>query len=143
MGWVLRSQKLLSLTRLTARALGAQTENAVPRSAPSESRMICAPSASHKRSWRPSEIKWKSNSPRVEWGLRNDGASKYEFSPSVFADLKKREKKDMRNLKALPAQCEQLCPTTLLDQGEHMCEEPIDMLHHRLNPLPESYRRQI
>ena len=46
----------------------------------------------------------------------------------------------MRNLKALPAQCEQLCQTTLLDQGAHRCVQTSYMRLHQLNPLPRSYR---
>ena len=63
MGWTRPSQPFQSPTTRTARAVGAHTANAVP-SVPWWVRGW-APSTSHRRSWRPSPMRWRSRSPSV------------------------------------------------------------------------------
>jgi hypothetical protein len=78
-------------------AFGAQTANVVPNSVPDSSRHTCAPSAFHNCSWRPCEIKCKSSSPNVEWGLRK-----------------------LAIIKSLLGRYGQLCRLVELDQVKHM-----------------------
>src|SRR5699024_8007413 len=67
MGYCAAFQPQKSPTTETPAALEAHTTTAVPGLEPSsESKvLILAPSTSHRRSWRPSEIRCKSKEPKV------------------------------------------------------------------------------